>query len=58
MYRGVVGIVDLPYAFLMPTLNKQDFEHQGVFRCLLSEMGNHLKHYWEEAEAAFSKGVV
>uniref|UniRef100_T1J2T3 CW-type domain-containing protein n=1 Tax=Strigamia maritima TaxID=126957 RepID=T1J2T3_STRMM len=48
--RGVVGIVNVPYVVLEPTLNKQDFTDAKEYRHLLKTLGEHMEQYWRDVD--------
>ncbi|XP_062508579.1 ATPase MORC2A-like isoform X2 [Corticium candelabrum] len=48
-YRGIVGVVDIPYVVLEPTHNKQDFADAKEYRHLLKALSDHLCQYWKDS---------
>ncbi len=44
-YRGIVGIVNIPYLVLEPTHNKQGFQEQAELTRLLKVLSEHMEQY-------------
>jgi MORC family CW-type zinc finger protein len=44
-YMGIVGIVNIPYSFVVPTHNKQDLSDKNEHSHLILAMGEHLEQY-------------
>jgi hypothetical protein len=47
-YRGIVGIVNIPYLILEPTHNKQQFQDSNELKQLIGSMTDHMEHYLVE----------
>ena len=45
LYRGIVGIVDVPYFVAKPTHNKQNFADQKEFNSLVKNLSEHMESY-------------
>lgn len=46
-YRGIVGIVNVPYIVSRPTHNKQTFTDMGEQKELLKALGDYMDFYYE-----------
>ena len=44
-FRGIVGIVNVPYFLSSPTHNKQDFAMESEKRAIVNALKTHIKHY-------------
>ncbi|XP_076367595.1 ATPase MORC2-like isoform X2 [Tachypleus tridentatus] len=49
-YRGLVGIVDIPYTVLEPTHNKQDFANAKEFKFLQKTLLDYVEQYYRDCE--------
>jgi len=54
--KGIVGIVNVPYAVLEPTHNKQHFADNKEYRHMLKAMGDHLSCYMTQNREIKLKG--
>lgn len=57
-YRGVVGLVDIPYEVMDPTHNKQDFADAREFRFLKGVLHTYLRQYWKETKLDEQTGAL
>ncbi|PIK58987.1 putative MORC family CW-type zinc finger protein 2-like [Apostichopus japonicus] len=48
LYRGIVGMVEVPSIVLEPTSNKQDFADRMEYRFLRKIMKDHMMQYWKD----------
>ncbi|KAJ8044082.1 MORC family CW-type zinc finger protein 2 [Holothuria leucospilota] len=48
LYRGIVGMVEVPSIVLEPTSNKQDFADRMEYRFLRKIMKDHMIQYWKD----------
>ena len=54
-YRGIVGIVNVPYLVLEPTHNKQSFADRHEQQQLIAAMSEHMEQYLYECGIDFDK---
>jgi hypothetical protein len=55
-YRGVVGIVNVPYFLSNPTHNKQNFEIEAEGKALLNSMSDFMDAYVKDYKPDYGQG--
>lgn len=54
-YRGIVGIVNVPYLVSQPTHNKQQFADGNEQRQLINALGEYMDHYFDNLTFSLNK---